>query len=77
LRGETPNLVDYLPKEGAERRSLLIELVRVDRRFRRKMGRPAQIEQYREKFPELAADKVSGHVGKIREDKTAMPDLGC
>jgi hypothetical protein len=49
-------LADYLPTDGAERRSLLIELMRVDMEFRRKAGLPAHIEQYLEPFLELATE---------------------
>ena len=51
--GARPNLADFVPTDGPERRSLLIELVRVDMEFRRQAGLPAHVSQYLETFPEL------------------------
>jgi tetratricopeptide (TPR) repeat protein len=69
LRGETPNLADYLPADGAEHRSLLIELVRVDIEFRRKAGLPAQIEQYLETFPELREETTTAAAPALGDDE--------
>jgi serine/threonine protein kinase len=58
LRGETPDLADYLPKEDGQRLSLLTELVRADMELRRKAGLPARLDDYLARFPDLPVEST-------------------
>jgi serine/threonine-protein kinase len=55
-RGPRPAIEDYLPAGGAERRAVLIELVHADLEHRLKAGEAARVEDYLQRYPELAAD---------------------
>jgi WD40 repeat protein len=57
LRGERPALDEHLPAEGPERRAVLIELVHAELELRLRAGEPARVEDYLERFPELAGAK--------------------
>jgi serine/threonine protein kinase len=56
LGGAPPVIEDYLPAGGVERRALLVELVHADLECRLKTGKPAAVEDYLSRYPELAAD---------------------
>jgi serine/threonine protein kinase/formylglycine-generating enzyme required for sulfatase activity len=56
--GQRPQIDDYLSLDSADRRSGLIELVHVDLERRLKSGEPVRVEQYLERYPELAADQA-------------------
>ena len=49
-----PAIDDFLPKEGPDRLAVLIELVKVDMERRLKAGLTARVEDYLERYPELA-----------------------
>ncbi|MFD4180617.1 protein kinase, partial [Rhodococcus sp. NPDC058514] len=52
--GTPPNLADYLPEPGDQRRESLIELIEVDLRYRwLEFDKPKRLAAYREEFPEL------------------------
>jgi tetratricopeptide (TPR) repeat protein len=53
--GPRPALEEHLPADPAERRAVLIELVHTELELRLKAGEPARVEEYLERFPELAA----------------------
>src|SRR5581483_2437994 len=55
-RGERPSVEAFLPPDKALRSATLIELVYVDLEYRLKAGEPARVEEYLQRFPELAAD---------------------
>jgi DNA-binding beta-propeller fold protein YncE len=55
-RGEQPALADYLPAAGPERRAALAELVHVDLERRLKAGEALRVEEYLQRYPELAGD---------------------
>jgi hypothetical protein len=55
--GQRPQIDNFLPPEGPDRRRLLIELVHVDLERRLKAGEAARVEQYLERYSELAADQ--------------------
>jgi tetratricopeptide (TPR) repeat protein len=57
IAGSGPEIEDYLPAEGPRRWALLVELVRVDLEYRLKAGQAARVEEYIERFPELAGDR--------------------
>jgi tetratricopeptide (TPR) repeat protein len=57
LRGERPRVEDYLSSETVDPTPLLIELVRLDLEFRLRSEEPARLEEYLERFPELAHDR--------------------
>jgi predicted Ser/Thr protein kinase len=57
--GQRPRIDDYLPPEGADRPSVLIELMHVDLERRLKAGEAVRVEQYLERYPELAADQAA------------------
>jgi tRNA A-37 threonylcarbamoyl transferase component Bud32 len=56
-RHEHPSIDDHLSGEGAARRAILVELVHVELEFRLKRGEPGRVEEYLERYPELAADE--------------------
>ncbi|MET4611118.1 serine/threonine protein kinase [Rhodococcus sp. PvR044] len=58
--GTPPNLADYLPNERADqRRGSLIELIRVDLRYRwLDYDKPKRLAAYREEFPELKSEPL-------------------
>jgi tRNA A-37 threonylcarbamoyl transferase component Bud32 len=55
-KGPWPDIDDYLPANGPERRELLIHLVHIDLERRLKAGQAARVEDYLPRYPELAAD---------------------
>ena len=56
-RGESPAIENFLLAEGAERPALLLELVHADLEFRLKSARPIRVEEYLQRYPELARDR--------------------
>ena len=56
--GQRPQIDEYLPPEGPELRTLLVELVHVDLERRLKAGEAVRVEQYLERYSELAVDQV-------------------
>src|SRR5262249_14414346 len=56
--GERPAVDAYLPAGEPERRLALPELVHVDLECRLKAGEPARVEDYWQRYPELADDCV-------------------
>jgi hypothetical protein len=54
--GNPPRLTDYLPAGGAERRRVLVELIRVDLEFRFKAKQSLGAEDYIGEYPELRDD---------------------
>jgi CHASE2 domain-containing sensor protein len=57
-RGQQPALGDYLPADGAQRLTVLIELVHVDLERRLKAGEAVRVETYLKRYPELAEDQA-------------------
>jgi WD40 repeat protein len=51
-----PNIDAYLPADATDRRHVLIELAHIDLERQLKAGRPARVEGYLQRYPELAAD---------------------
>ncbi|MFC7451351.1 serine/threonine-protein kinase [Rhodococcus daqingensis] len=57
--GTPPNLADYLPEREDQRRDSLIELIRVDLRYRwLEFDKPKRLAAYREEFPELKSEPL-------------------
>src|SRR5262249_12271258 len=56
--GGRPQIDGYLPPKTPHRRAVLVELVHVDLERRLKSGAAVRVEQYLERYPELAADKT-------------------
>jgi serine/threonine protein kinase len=54
-RGQRPRLENYLPADPAERRAVLVELVRAELECRTRAGEAVLLESYLERYPELAA----------------------
>jgi serine/threonine protein kinase/formylglycine-generating enzyme required for sulfatase activity len=52
--GPRPNIDDHLPPGAAERFAVLVELVHVELELRLKAGEAARVEEYLQRFPELA-----------------------
>jgi tetratricopeptide (TPR) repeat protein len=68
LRGERPPLEDYVSGiSGADRTTLLAELVHVELECRLKAGEPARVEEYLVRFPELGANPA-GVIGLARAE---------
>lgn len=63
LSGEHPDLAAFLPSEPTARRAVLPQLVHADLEFRLKDKVAARVEEYLERFPELASD--SGVVAQL------------
>ncbi len=61
--GRHPNLPDFLPAGGIERRATLLELVHTDLECRLKAGESARAEEYLQQYPEL------------RDEQSAMLEL--
>jgi hypothetical protein len=63
-----PALPDFLAEaDGARRRALLPELVKLDIAYRRRLGEKRQVEDYLADFPELA------EVGEFRASRSRLP----
>ncbi len=54
LGGQRPSLDDFLPPAGEPRARVLPELIHVELELRLKAGEAARVEEYLERFPELA-----------------------
>src|SRR5262245_1907819 len=55
-RGDRPAIDDHLPYGESRRWAALVELTHVDLEYRRKAGEAARVEQYLERYPQLAED---------------------
>src|SRR5262245_22199186 len=55
-RGERPSIDGYLPADGVARRGVLIELVHADLERALKAGAAVRVEDYLQRYPELAGD---------------------
>jgi WD40 repeat protein len=53
-KGPPPRLEDYLPADPGERVAVLAELVHIDLEFRLKAGVSVRVEDYWQRYPELA-----------------------
>src|SRR5271166_4287644 len=53
-RGERPALAEGLPQAGALRRAALRELIHAELEIRLKAGEAARVEDYLQRFPEVA-----------------------
>jgi predicted ATPase len=58
-QGPRPKIDDHLPADGPRRARLLLELVHIDLELRIKAGEAARVEEYLERFPELADDRAA------------------
>ncbi len=56
--GQTPRLEDHLPPGADERRLVLLELVLLDLEHRLRTSRPTSLEDYLERFRELAGKEA-------------------
>jgi len=52
-----PNLEDYLPASGADRTSMLVELLHVDLELRLRRGQTASVQEYAKRYPDLLTRK--------------------
>src|SRR5207253_2927216 len=57
--GERPRLDDFLPADPADRRVVLVELAHTDLEFRIKAGDAVSVEEYFQRFPELADPSIA------------------
>ena len=55
-RGLYPPIDAFLPTDRAQRLSVLIELIHTDLEYRCRAGEPARVEEYLQRYPELASD---------------------
>src|SRR5262245_49192691 len=53
-RADSPPLDDYLPLHTADRRAVLVDLIRVDIDQRRRAGERPRVDAYLLRYPELA-----------------------
>jgi WD40 repeat protein/predicted Ser/Thr protein kinase len=56
LEGRKPSIDDFLAAPGTDRLPVLVELVHVELELRLKAGEKARVEEYLERYPELAED---------------------
>jgi hypothetical protein len=54
--GKRPVITDYLPPEGRDRLALLVELIHTELELRLRVGEPARVEEYCDRYPEFAAN---------------------
>src|SRR5262245_10880076 len=77
-QGPRPVIDDYLPADAALRSRLLVELVHIDLELRLKAGEAARVEEYLNRYPELAGDTAAA-VGLIAAEhdlrRRGEPDL--
>lgn len=59
LRGQAPVIENLLPPDGPLRLRVLPELLLIDLEDRLKAGLPARVEDYRQRFPELASNHAA------------------
>jgi tetratricopeptide (TPR) repeat protein/tRNA A-37 threonylcarbamoyl transferase component Bud32 len=59
LRGECPAIDDFLPPDEPDRLALLTELAQSDLECRLRAELPAGVEDYLQRYPELAADSAA------------------
>jgi tetratricopeptide (TPR) repeat protein len=57
LRGERPCIDDFVPPDDPDRRALLLELARAELECRLKAGEPAVVEDYLNRYAELAEER--------------------
>ena len=53
-RGQRPIVDDYLPAEGPDREAVLPKILAIDLRYRFRAGEDVRVEEYRQRFAELA-----------------------
>src|SRR5712692_3473059 len=51
-----PDIAEFLPTDSDDRRAVLVELVQVDIAFRKQAGESACLDDYLQRFPELAPE---------------------
>lgn len=56
-QGKQPSIDEYLRADGIERPTLITELVHTDLECRLKAGDPVRVEEYLERYPEIAGDR--------------------
>ena len=56
-RGERPIIEDHLPSDEQDRRPVLIELIHTELELRVKAAERVRVEEYLERYPELARDR--------------------
>ena len=56
-RNDTADVGEFLPEEGRVRDAALKSLVHIDMERRLKKGRQTAVEEYLDRFPELATDR--------------------
>jgi hypothetical protein len=66
-----PNLEDYLPASGADRTSMLVELLHVDLELRLRRGQPASVQEYAKRYPDLLPRK-SDMLNLLQKEKTRL-----
>src|SRR5439155_18400364 len=54
--GTRPDIAEFLPSDSDDRRAVLVELLQVDIEFRKQAGESACLDDYLQRFPELAAE---------------------
>lgn len=74
--GKEPTLHDYLPADEPTRRTVLVDLVRIDLQRRLQAGESVRVEKYLHAFPDLATDQsklfellVAEYAGRMAQGK--------
>lgn len=71
--GSRPVIEQHLPPQEPERGAALLELVHAELECRLKLGEPARVEEYLERFPELASPKLASP--KLASPESILLDL--
>lgn len=85
LRGEQPDLDQYLQSSALDRTAVLVELVHIDLERRLKGGEAARVEDYLERYPDLSSDepilvglvKAEYAQRRRREPNLALSEYAC
>src|ERR1700693_849495 len=72
-KGGRPAIDDFLPKVNPLRLAVLKELVHIDLEWRRRVGEPKKVEDYLERFPELATVSCNATVINEAPEQEPVP----
>src|SRR4029077_9529455 len=74
--GKQPTLHDFVPEDQKSRRSVLLDLIRIDLHRRLQAGESARVEKYLHTYPDIAKDQaklfellVAEYAGRVAQGK--------
>lgn len=57
--GQSPRIDDFLPADDSNQTRILVDLIRTELKYLAKSGQDVRVEDYSEKFPQLAEDETA------------------